>query len=149
MHHTRLLALLPFSFLVACAQPVPQQQPSHPAPSVPTDAPVKWPPLPTSGFVSGRAATSEDAAAGRAAFSAQAGDAVIGKPLALTVPQYAYHIDESGKRTPGILIQAEEVRGVRMVGFQPLGRDDFLAVLESEVELLGTMVPAAPAPRNP
>ena len=149
MQHKHLLVLLPLSLIVACAKPVPQQQPSHPAPSVAPDAPVKWPPLPTSGFVSGRAATSEDAAAGRAAFSAQAGDAVIGTPLAITVPQYAYHTDEAGKRTPGILIQAEEVRGVHIVGFQPLGREELLAVPESEVELLGTTVPTAPAPRSP
>ncbi len=149
MQQTRVLALITLSIFMACTRPT-SQQPTAPRPSpVSVVAPVQWPPLPVSGFVSGRAATSEDTAAGHAAFSAQAGGVVIGKPMAITVPQYAYHVDETGQRTPGIVIQAEEVQGIRMVGFQPLGREELLAVLESEITLLGTTAPPSSSPGAP
>src|SRR5262249_46239678 len=70
-----------------------------------------WPPLPKQEFVAGRAATRADIVAGRAAFVAESGGVAVGKPLKITVPQYAYHKEEGGKRTPVIIIQAEEAQG--------------------------------------
>ncbi len=109
-------------------------------------AAITWPALPADGFVSGRAATSEDVLAGRAAFSMQVEGRVTSQPLPLAVPQYAFHV-VSGKRTPGIVIQAEAGQGKRMVGFQTLSQGNIIAAPETEFELLGTSIPpAATAP---
>jgi hypothetical protein len=65
----------------------------------------------------------------------------------VTVPQYAFHLSEPGKRTPGIIIQAEEGQGIRMLGFKLLSDGTLLAALEREFELLGTSLPATqPSP---
>ncbi|MFZ1989346.1 MAG: hypothetical protein WAW96_06185, partial [Alphaproteobacteria bacterium] len=75
-----------------------------------------WPPLPRSGFISGRAATAEDVGAGNAVFVAAVGGVVIGKPLTISIPQYVYFTDKQGNRIPAILVQAEEARGIQMCG---------------------------------
>ena len=149
MQHKRLFALLLLPLLVACTKPVPQPATSRPAPPAAVVAAVQWPPLPASGFVSGRPATNADVAAGRAAFSLQAQGVVIGKPTDVTVPQYAFLVEEGSKRTPGIVIQAEVGQGIRMLGFRPLTGGALLAALESEFELLGTTIPSGHPPKSP
>ena len=49
-----------------------------------------WPPLPTSGFISGRPATDKDVIEGNAVFALRAYGAPFGEPLDVTIPQYAY-----------------------------------------------------------
>jgi hypothetical protein len=75
----------------------------------------RWPPLPEQKFVAGRAATRADVAAGRAVFAAETGGVLVGKPLKVAIPQYAYY-SEGGKRTPAIVVQAEEAQGLKPVG---------------------------------
>ncbi len=96
---------------------------------------VAWPPLPKTGFIAGRAATEADVQAGNAAFAAG------GQPVRIPVPQYAFHVDDKGSRTPGIIIQAEEAGGVRMLGMREL-KGEVIVGLYQEFELLGTAPPA-------
>jgi len=49
-----------------------------------------WPALPTTGFISGRPATDKDVADGNAVFVLRAYGIAFGKPLDVTIPQYAY-----------------------------------------------------------
>lgn len=100
---------------------------------------VVWPPLPKHEFTVGRAATKADVEAGRAVFVAAKGDVVIGKPIAMEIPQYAWH-KEGKKKTPVVIIQAEEANGQKIVGaLQSNGQ--FLAGTLAEFELLGRNPP--------
>ena len=101
--------------------------------------PAIWPPLPKDGFIVGRAATTDDVEAGRAAFVAAQGGIVIGKPIPIKIPQYAWH--RNGKtKTPVVIIQAEEASGQKIVGaLQSNGQ--FLAATLAEFELLGSNTP--------
>jgi hypothetical protein len=69
-----------------------------------------WPPLPKQGFISGRAATPADVAAGNAVFSATVGGGAVGKstPLRIKIPQYAYY-KEGSTKIPVVVLQAERV----------------------------------------
>jgi hypothetical protein len=69
-----------------------------------------WPPLPKQGFISGRAATPADLAAGNAVFSAAVGGGAVGKstPLRIKIPQYAYY-KEGGTKIRVVVLQAERV----------------------------------------
>lgn len=81
----------------------------------------------------GRAATQEDVGAGRAVFAAPGADA---KPIDLKLPRCAIHTDEeTGKRTPVIVVQAEDVRGLKTVGYRDLSGSEGVCLL-SELELL-------------
>jgi hypothetical protein len=70
----------------------------------------EWPPLPKQGFISGRAATPADLAAGNGVFSAAVGGGAAGKstPLRIKIPQYAYY-KEGGSKIPVVVLQAERV----------------------------------------
>jgi hypothetical protein len=98
-----------------------------------------WPKLPTSEFVAGRAATIQDVEAGRAVFVAQSSGIQIGKPLSITIPQYAWH-NSNGKKTPVVVIQAEEANGQKIVGAKTTS-GSYLAGLLFEFELLGSAPP--------
>lgn len=76
----------------------------------PTIAQGLWPALPTSGFITGRAATKADVAAGNAGFALADGSVQMSSPLPIDIPQYAY-FNDAGMQVPVILIQAEEARG--------------------------------------
>ncbi|MEB0105891.1 hypothetical protein [Pseudomonas sp. MH9.3] len=103
---------------------------------------IVWPDLPQSCFVSGRSATNEDVDSGCAAFLINVKGKAAGTPIALDIPQYAVHMDEtSGKETPVIIIQAEENGDVKAVGYRELGTDQLGAALLREVRLLGTQKP--------
>jgi hypothetical protein len=80
-----------------------------------------WPALPGSGFISGRPASERDISDGNAIFVLKSNDLPIGKPLQITIPQYAYLVEEGGKRTRVILVQAEEANGVKLFGIRDLG----------------------------
>jgi hypothetical protein len=78
-----------------------------------------WPELPTSGYISGRAATKEDVASGSAAFHLASNDGTPeGRPLAIVIPQYALHHDaETGADTPVVIIQAETNGDTDVIGY--------------------------------
>jgi hypothetical protein len=96
-----------------------------------------WPQLPVKGFVAGRIATKEDLAAGNGAFVLGAGE-----PISIEIPQYAYHIEAPGKRTAGIVIQAERSSdGKELVAMQPIGGNGHIVGLFSEYQLLGKIPP--------
>jgi hypothetical protein len=74
--------------------------------------PVNWPPLPTTGFISGRPATDQDVTAGNAVFVLKAYGSYFGKPMDVTIPQYAYFTKYGEKPVPVIVIQAEIGKGI-------------------------------------
>lgn len=98
--------------------------------------PVVWPALPKDGFIVGRAATKADVEAGRAVFVAAKGDLVIGKPIPLQIPQYAWHKDGK-KKIPVVIIQAEDANGQKIVGARQID-GQYLAAMLAEFELLGS-----------
>jgi hypothetical protein len=99
-----------------------------------------WPPLPTTGFVSGRAATDKDVAEGNAVFALRAYGVPFGKPLDIVIPQYAYLIKKGQQKTPVIIVQAEEGKGIKIFGIRDLDGKTATAK-ESELQLLGTHPP--------
>jgi hypothetical protein len=104
--------------------------------------PHEWPDLPEQAFVRGRAATESDVNAGHAAFVLQPQGGQRPQPLNIPIPQYAYHRDGgTGVRTPGIVIQAEQAAGTRIVGMRKLEGGDLMAGLVEEFEFLGTRRP--------
>jgi hypothetical protein len=53
---------------------------------------ILWPPLPTKGFIKGRAATKDDLAQGNAAFLlADDSGARRAEPIDIEIPQYCFH----------------------------------------------------------
>ena len=81
----------------------------------------------------GRPATQSDVAAGWAAFATSGAES---RPIDLGIPRCAFHVDQAtGKKTPVILIQAEEAKGLKMVGYRFIGGGDGACLL-SELELL-------------
>jgi hypothetical protein len=103
-------------------------------------APVNWPPLPTKGFVSGRPATDEDVTAGNAVFVLKAYGTYFGKPMDITIPQYAYLTKAGEKPVPVIVIQAEIGKGIKLFGVRGLDGDKSTA-RDFELKLLGTKPP--------
>jgi len=83
--------------------------------------------------LTGRAATQDDVGAGRAVFAAPGADA---KPIDLKLPRCAIHVDqETGKKTPVIVVQAEDARGNKTIGYRFLSGAAGVCLL-SELELL-------------
>ena len=103
-------------------------------------APVNWPPLPTKGFVSGRTATDEDVTAGNAVFVLKAYGTYFGKPMDITIPQYAYLTKAGEKPVPVIVVQAEIGKGMKLFGVRGLDGDKSTA-RDYELKLLGTKPP--------
>jgi hypothetical protein len=96
-----------------------------------------WPPLPSKGFVTGRPAQMSDVKNGDAVFVAAVKDVVIGKPLPISIPQYAL-LHDNHERV--ILVQAEEANGIKMFGVRGLDGKEAV-VTEIDLELLGTEMP--------
>ena len=99
-----------------------------------------WPPLPTTGFVSGRAATDKDVAEGNAVFVLRAYGTAFGKPLDVVIPQYAYLIRNGQQKLPVIVVQAEEGKGIKIFGIRDFNGTPATAK-QSELQLLGTHPP--------
>ena len=99
-----------------------------------------WPPLSSRGFISGRAATVQDVDQGNAVFVAKVGGDAIGKPIDVPIPQYAFWIDERGKRIPVIVVQAEEARGKQLFAFRDMEGQEHVCT-GPELTLLGTVPP--------
>jgi hypothetical protein len=110
------------------------------APTSPTASSPAWPPLPTTGFISGRAATEKDVADGNAIFVLKSYGAYFGRPLDIVIPQYAYLTKRGEKPVPVIVIQAEVGGGIKMFGVRGLEGDKSTA-RDYELNLLGTKPP--------
>lgn len=75
----------------------------------------------------------DDAAAGHAVFVAPG---AVSQPIDLNLPRCAVHTDqETGKKTPVIVIQAENVGGKETIGYRSLN-GQFGVCLLWELELL-------------
>jgi hypothetical protein len=99
-----------------------------------------WPALPTAGFISGRPATDKDVADGNAVFVLRAYGVPFGKPLDVTIPQYAYLTKRGQQPVPVIVVQAEQGKGIKIFGIRDRNGKAATA-RESEVQLLGTNPP--------
>jgi hypothetical protein len=99
-----------------------------------------WPPLPTTGFISGRAATDKDVADGNAVFALRAYGVAFGKPLDVVIPQYAYLTKNGQQKLPVIVVQAEEGKGIKIFGIRDFDGTTATAK-QSELQLLGTHPP--------
>lgn len=104
-----------------------------------TASAADWPPLPKEKFVTGRAATAADVTADKAAFSAQSEGKVVGKPLRIVVPQYAYYTQD-GKKVPAVIIQAEEAMGLQIIGARLVNGQKIVDAI-TQFEFLGTKPP--------
>jgi hypothetical protein len=103
-------------------------------------SPQSWPPLPKTGFISGRPATDRDVIEGNAVFALRAYGTPFGKPLDVTIPQYAYLTKKGRQPIPVIVVQAELGKGIKIFGVRD--RDGKTATAkESELQLLGTHPP--------
>jgi hypothetical protein len=143
----RLVGLVLIATMVAClgqgpslAQGPAQGLTQGPAPGADQNAVQPWPPLPTTGFVSGRAATDKDVAEGNAVFVLRAYGTAFGKPLDIVIPQYAYLIRSGQQRLPVIVVQAEEGKGIKIFGIRDLDGKTATAK-QSELQLLGAHPP--------
>jgi len=103
-------------------------------------SPPVWPPLPTTGFISGRAATDKDVADGNAVFVLKGYGVYFGKPMDVVIPQYAYLTKRGEKPVPVIVIQAEVGGGIKLFGVRGLDGDKSTA-RDYELKLLGTKPP--------
>ena len=98
-----------------------------------------WPPLPTEDFTKGRAATRDDVDEGRAVFVGEVNGMMIGVPIDITIPQYAY-LNRDGKKLVVIVIQAEQVQNDKIIGAKLLNGQDIAGFMQ-DFELLGNHQP--------
>jgi hypothetical protein len=103
-------------------------------------SPPDWPPLPATGFVSGRPATDGDIADGNAVFVFQEYGTPFGKPMDIAIPQYAYLTRRGEKPVPVIVIQAEIGKGIKVFGVRNFAGNPSTA-RAYELQLLGTKAP--------
>lgn len=94
-----------------------------------------WPALPAADFTKGRAATRDDVDEGRAVFVGEVNGMIIGVPLDITIPQYAYLIRD-GKKQAVIVIQAEQIQNDKIIGAKLLNGLDIAGFMQ-DFELLG------------
>ncbi|HEV2626642.1 MAG TPA: hypothetical protein VGV62_16310 [Xanthobacteraceae bacterium] len=118
---------------LAPQSPVPSAEPA-------AGAAPSWPPLPTSGFIAGRPATAKDVADGNAIFVLRAYGAPFGKPLDITIPQYAYVTKRGQQPVAVIVVQAEQGKGIKIFGVRDRSGKPVTA-RESEIQLMGTNPP--------
>lgn len=103
-----------------------------------------WPPLPTQGFVSGRPANEKDVADGNAIFVAKVDNRIIGTPILIAIPQYAYvtdvHLTKGGPQIPVIVVQAEQAADQQLFGVRDFSGHEYV-VTAVDVKLLGSRPP--------
>jgi hypothetical protein len=75
---------------------------------------------------------------GDAVFVAAVKDVIVGKPLPISIPQYAL-LRNTHERV--ILVQAEEANGIKLFGVRGLDGKEAV-VQDTDLELLGTERPA-------
>jgi hypothetical protein len=128
-----------FTIAAALTPGLAQQSPAPPS-SAQSGAAQSWPPLPTSGFIAGRPAVAKDVADGNAIFVLRAYGVAFGKPLDVTIPQYAYLTKRGQQPVPVIIVQAEQGKGIKIFGVRDRNGKAATAK-ESEVQLLGANAP--------
>ena len=101
---------------------------------------ASWPALPKSGFVAGRLATEADLKRGDAVFLSLIDGKPSGAPASLRVPQYAFLIEEGGRRRPVVVVQAEMNERGTLFGMRDASGQEYVAT-EGEVVLLGSRHP--------
>ena len=94
-----------------------------------------WPALPAADFTKGRAATRDDVDEGRAVFVGEVNGMMIGVPIDITIPQYAY-LNRDGKKQAVIVIQAEQIQNDKIIGAKLLNGQDIAGFMQ-DFELLG------------
>ena len=104
-------------------------------------ADASWPALPKSGFISGRTATEADLKRGDAVFLSLIDGKPSGAPAPVRVPQYAYLVEENGKRRrPVVIVQAEINERGTFLGMRDADGHEYVAT-EAEIVLLGSKHP--------
>jgi hypothetical protein len=107
------------------------------AAAIGTVAAQGWPALPTTGFVTGRAAVAADVEMGNAIFVGTKQGKAIGKPIAIAIPQYGVL---TVPNLPVIVVQAEEVDGEKLYGTRDFQGGEYV-VKGEHLKLLGTRKP--------
>ena len=103
-------------------------------------ADTSWPPLPRSGFVTGRLATEADIRHGDAVFLTTIDGKPSGTPARIQVPQYALLNQENGKRQPVVVVQAETNERGTFLRMRDAAGQEYVARI-AEVTLLGSTHP--------
>jgi hypothetical protein len=102
-----------------------------------------WPPLPTNGFVLGRAATTADIDLGDAVFSQASNDGLEAEHYPIAIPQYALWQDEDGSTHRVFVVQAEkhlsDPSGEPIYGLRTFDGEK-IVVPGGELQLLGAVL---------
>jgi hypothetical protein len=102
------------------------------------ERPGEWPELSQSQYIAGFTADRAAVQSGRAVFVLEQDGVPASRPLPLLIPQYAYHIDRTtGKKTPCIVVQAEQFRGVKIIGCRDFINGKEIVDVDSSFEFLG------------
>jgi hypothetical protein len=125
-----VLSLMSIFSFFGCSKRSPEPSPSSQSAAIrPVDL-SHWRDTPC---LTGRPATQEDVGAGRAVFAAPGSGSL---PIDLKLPRCAIHTDQpTGKKTPVIVVQAEDVKGAKTIGYRFLSGAEGACLL-SELELL-------------
>jgi hypothetical protein len=106
---------------------------------------LAWPELPENGFIVGRTANRKAVQDGNAVFVLEQDGVPASRPINMVVPQYAYHVDRAtGKGTPCIVLQAEEFRGVQMIGSRDFVNDREFVDVAANFMFLGVKPKSPP-----
>jgi hypothetical protein len=101
---------------------------------------TSWPVLPSTAFVSGRAAQESDVKIGHAIFHTTINGEVAGRPAPIAVPQFAYFIADDRSRIPVVVVQAEISERATVLGLRDVQGREYVAT-EKDVILLGQTHP--------
>jgi hypothetical protein len=104
------------------------------------DNSMPWPNLPISKFISGRVADESDVERGDAVFVSRIDGALCGAPAPITIPQYAFLLNEDGSRNPVVVVQAEINELGTFLGLRDAQGKEYV-VTEPEAMLLGRSHP--------
>jgi hypothetical protein len=99
-----------------------------------------WPVLPKFGFVAGRLATEADLKRGDGVFLSLIDGKSSGAPAPIQVPQFAFLVEENGKRRPVVVVQAETNERGTFLGMRDADGREYVAT-RAEVLLLGSRHP--------
>jgi len=103
---------------------------------------INWPDLPEDGYLTDRAATTEDVDAGIAVFALKIDDEYVGKPVEMPIPQYAVRLDaNTGEEEPVLAIQAETNGEITAIGYKRVIDGEFGVSLIDEFRFLGQYKP--------